>query len=151
MSGTPPEWARSVRVAVVQSDRGDCRAPIVVSVNLGDDPVVYDVGVVEVDAATLAGVWPLHVQQDCDTFRADDGAGHVAVDAFAEKPIEGRDHVGAASALVWVVLVAPPGFVGQAPPQRVEVLVCERRAASGSPPSFHASALHRSRFLSCST
>jgi hypothetical protein len=98
-----------------------------VSLNLGDDPVVYDVSLVEVDAATLAGVWPLDVQQEGDTFRADDGVGHLAVDAFADKSIERRDYVGAASALVWVVVVAPAGILGQEPPQRVEVLVCERR------------------------
>jgi hypothetical protein len=98
-----------------------------VPLNLGDDPVVYDVGLVEVDTATLAGVRPLNMQQDGNTFRPDDRVGHLAVDPFAEKSIERRDHVGAASALVRVVVVAPSGIVGEESAQRVEVLGGKRR------------------------
>jgi hypothetical protein len=107
-------------------DGGDRRLAVVVSLDLGNESVVDDVRVEEVDAAAFARIGPLDVELDGDALLADDGFGDLCVNAFPEEAIESTDDVGTASALVGMIVVTPASVGGEEESEFVEVVVCER-------------------------
>jgi hypothetical protein len=95
------------------------------ALNLGDDPVGYEIRLVKVDLATLSRVGPINVEANGDAVCARHRFCEVAVNTFAKKPSEGRDDVGTAAALVGVVVVTPACVIGEEPTEHDEVFARE--------------------------
>jgi hypothetical protein len=68
------------------------------------------------------------MEADCDATPTDHGISDLTIDAFAKESLEGGDHVGAASALVGVVIVTPTSIRREHPSERGEILGRERDA-----------------------